>query len=78
MNLCDLRSYILRSQFFAEETVRENGLSRNYTISQILAIILERTLDVGWKLEALADLDIDVMFETAKLREIELDNWVDS
>lgn len=59
MTLSELRTYILSSQYEFENARKLYGLTKDYTITQILAIILERTLDVGMRLEALADLDIE-------------------
>lgn len=75
MNVTQLREFILSTQF--DETLHKvkHGLSRNYSISQILAILLERTLDVGFKLEALADINFDQMFDLALQREKELSSW---
>jgi hypothetical protein len=38
--------------------------------------LLERTLTVGFKLEALADINFEEMFKEAGERDLQLETWV--
>jgi hypothetical protein len=75
MHLSELRTYILKTAINPSAATMDYKLTKKYTISQILGIVLERALSVGLKLEALADINFDEMFKLAYEREKELEEW---
>ena len=76
MNLTRLRTFILDTAMDKSLASSKYELAQEYTISEIVAILLERTLNVGLKLEALADINYDEMFKEAEIREENLSEWV--
>jgi hypothetical protein len=76
MNLTQLRTFILDTAMDKSLASSKYELAQEYTISEIVAILLERTLNVGLKLEALADINYDEMFKEAEIREENLSEWV--
>lgn len=76
MNLTKLRTFILSTAISPELAETEYKVAQVYSIPEIVGICLERTLTVGLKLEAIADINFELLFIEAEERQTQLDKWV--